>query len=212
MPERYNKAIVIGDVCVDVHLAIRDLLMDDVIKEVPYFITPGGTSGGSAVMLSKLGVDTSFLGTIGVDYGGRYLKECFEKLKIDTSLMIEKKDLNTINVFAFIDEQGERHLWGFPRVSQAYVDLDFNAVDINKIKTASWLHSSGMTLLKQGSIRESLPLLYKTAYEAGVPTSFDFNTRVKDLSFLDEEAVFAIENILLIELILLIFQFAYQKN
>ena len=196
MPEKRNRAIVAGDACVDIHIRVQDLLDDALGKAVPYHLSLGGTIGGTAAALAKLGVDTAFLGSIGSDYGGRYIKEEMDRLGIDTSLLIVKEELNTINVFAFIDEEGERHLWGFPRTEQAYCDLDPGKIDWNEIKNASWFHSSGMTLLSGGSIIETLPELYQIAYEAGVETSFDLNTRVSDIRLLDPQVTEAIRKIL----------------
>ena len=194
MPECFNKAIVIGDACVDIHLKMSDLLAD--LQVTPYRMVLGGTSASCAGTLARLGTDTAFLGTIGNDFAGRFILSQLEKLGIDTSMTIVKDELNTVNILAFIDESGERHLWGFPRVDQAYPELDLDRVDLNKIKTASWLHSSGMTLLAKGSMQENLVELYKAAYEAGVATSLDLNTRVCDLKELDPKGVKAIYEIL----------------
>ena len=195
MPDRFDKAIVIGDACVDVHLSLSDLIKADPNIPLPYHMNTGGTSAGTAVALRKLGVKTAFLGTVGNDFGGRFIMDELRSIGMNTDMMIVSDDLNTINVFAFINDEGERYLWGFPRVDHAYAQLDIDQIDLDKIRTASWLHSSGMTLLSRGSIRESLPELYKVAYEAGVPTSFDLNTRVNDLKNLDPEAVDAIRKI-----------------
>ena len=192
MPDRFNKAIVVGDACVDVHLRLNDLIEADPNKALPYETTLGGTGAGAAVILKRLGVDTAFLGTVGSDFGGRYLTDGFKQMGIDTGMVIESKDLNTVNVFAFVNESGERYLWGFPRVDQAYCELDMDLVDIEMVKTASWLHSSGMSVLAKGSLRNALPKLFRIAYDAGVPTSLDLNTRVNDLSLLDPDAVKAI--------------------
>ncbi len=196
MPDRFDRAIIIGDACVDVHIALNDLIHADPNRALPYHINTGGTSAGTAVALAKLETPTAFLGTVGEDFGGRFILDELKRLDIDTELMIVADDLNTVNVFAFINDEGERYLWGFPRVDHAYSQLDFERIDIDKIRKASWLHSSGMTLLAKGSIRQSLPKLFQIAYEAGVPTSFDLNTRVNDLSLLDEEAVEAIRKTL----------------
>ncbi|MBR5340389.1 MAG: carbohydrate kinase family protein [Erysipelotrichaceae bacterium] len=191
MPEGFNKVIVIGDACVDIHIRLEDLLSNSA-KEMPYRMSLGGTSGGTIASLSRLGVDTAFLGTIGKDFGGRFIREKMEELGVDTGMLIEKEELNTINVLAFIDNEGERHLWGFPRVDQAYADLDLSRIDMDKIRSASWLHSSGMTMLTNGTMRENLPEVFRIAYEAGVETSFDLNTRVSDLNLLDPISVEAI--------------------
>ena len=84
MPEGWNKIVVAGDACVDVHLRLNDLL-DVSGKPVPYALSLGGTIGGTAAVLAKLGVDTAFLGTVGKDYGGRYLKEQMDALETAVS-------------------------------------------------------------------------------------------------------------------------------
>ena len=193
MPDRFGKVIVVGDACMDVHLQISDILAD---VQIPYETTLGGTCGGSVAMLSRLGVPTAFLGTLGNDYAGRFILKELTSLGVDTGRVIVKVELNTINVYAFIDEEGERHLWGFPRSEQAYPDLDMDRIDTDRIRTASWLHTSGMSMLAKGSIQESVPELFRIAYEAGVPTSLDLNTRVADLRLLDPKAVEAITNTL----------------
>ena len=192
MPDPFRRAIVIGDACVDIHMRIADIEAEDQNTPIPFHMSSGGTIGNTAMVLNDLGVETAFLGTVGKDFGGHFIRSRFSEMGIDTSLMIDSDDLNTINVFAFIDDQGERHLWGYPRTQNAYPELDIDLVDKDKIRTASWLHSSGMTMLKKGSIQKSLPELFRIAFEAGVPTSFDLNTRVSDLSLLEEEAVEAI--------------------
>ena len=37
--------------------------------------------------------------------------------------MITEPELNTVGVFAFIDENGERYLWGWPRTAQSFKSL-----------------------------------------------------------------------------------------
>ena len=189
MPDKFNKVIVIGDACVDLHIKFSDIVQVTKVKEMPFHMCLGGTSGGTSVALAQLGVENALLGTIGNDYGGRFLLDEFKRCGIDSSMLIVKDDLNTVEVFCFIDETGERHLWAFPRVDQAYMYLDTDCIDIEKIKSASWLHSSGMNFLNKGNNAEVIPELFRIAYEANVPTSFDLNTRVEDLSLLRPEAV-----------------------
>ena len=51
-------------------------------------------------------------------------------------------------------------------------------VDLDEIKNADWIHSSGMVLVAESSAREAVLEIFKLAYEAGVTTSFDLNLRV----------------------------------
>ena len=105
-----RPVIVIGDACVDVTVRLADLMVGhsdvyDSERLLPT-ISGGGTSANTAVALSKLGVDTAFMGTIGDDYGGRFMLREFAERGIDTGLTIVD-DSNTIFVFAFIDPEGE---------------------------------------------------------------------------------------------------------
>lgn len=192
----FNKVIIAGDACLDITIHLKDFLNEDATKQMPYKDNCGGTSANTALVLANLGVETSFLGTIGDDFGGKKILEELKENNIDTSLTIVDESLNTVNVMCLIEDNGERHLWGYPRVNIANGELDIKQIDISKIKTASWFHCSGMTLLNNGNIKNVLPDLYKVAHEAGVPTSFDFNTRVSSKELLDEKAYEAIEKIL----------------
>lgn len=189
MPEsRFDRVIVIGDACVDVTVSLASVMGsgDDEYgsQRLKPTLTGGGTSANTAVALSKLGVPTAFMGTVGDDYGGRFMLKEFAQNGINTDFTIVDKS-NTIFVFAFIDPTGERTLWGFPREDCSYARLDLERIDLAKVRTASWVHSSGMAYMTEGSIRENLPKIFKAAYEAGVPTSFDLNTRVGDPEKLD---------------------------
>jgi fructokinase len=125
------------------------------------------------------------MGTIGDDQYGRYILRDFESLGIETKHLIVASELNTVGVFAFIDEFGERYLWGWPRVDQAFKEIDMDKVRLEDVREAAWVHSSGMALVHDSSARESIIRILKEAYEAGVPTSFDLNLRV-DQGALDE--------------------------
>ena len=179
-PEKKGPAIVIGDACVDVTLKLSEFsnVHETESKRRPVLIQAGGgTSANTAVALAKLGVPTSFMGSLGCDYAGRFMLRDLESAGVSTKNIIVDSELNTVMVFAFINDQGERVLWGYPKEATSYSELDLAKVDLNEVRNARWLHSSGMNYLNSGSIRESLPEIYRIAWEAGVPTSFDLNIR-----------------------------------
>ena len=194
-----RPVIVIGDACVDVTVRLADLMVGhsdvyDSERLLPT-ISGGGTSANTAVALSKLGVATAFMGTLGDDYGGRFMLREFAERGIDTGLTIVD-DSNTIFVFAFIDPEGERTLWAFPREGCSYANLDLNKIDLDRVRRAGWVHSSGMAYMTGGTTRENLPKVFRAAYEAGVPTSFDLNTRVGEPENLDPDIRRAVEETL----------------
>lgn len=178
MPEQ--KVIVIGDANVDIIVPYPKFLNQErTLVDYPNpCLQGGGTSANTAVALSRLGVQTGFVGSVGDDQYGRFIQKDFAVEKVDTSQLIVEPNLNTVGVFAFIDETGERYLWGWPRVEQAFKIMDDEKVNHQEIMQASWIHSSGMALVHDSSARETILKVFKEAYEAGVTTSFDLNLRV----------------------------------
>lgn len=174
------KVLVVGDATVDIIVPYPKFLNEE--RTLVDYPTPciqgGGTAANTAVALSRLDIPTGFIGTIGDDQYGRYVVKDFKEEKVDTEQLIIEPDLNTVGVFAFIDEHGERYLWGWPRVDQAFKVIDMNKVNTSKIKNASWVHSSGMAIVHDTSARETIIRIFKKAYELGIPTSFDLNLRV----------------------------------
>ena len=174
------KVLVAGDANVDLIVPFPRFLNDRrTLVEYPNpCLAGGGTCANTAVALSRLGVRTGFAGTIGCDQYGAYIKKDFEKEGVDTACLIEDARKNTVCVFAFIDEQGERYLWGWPRVDQAFKEMDLERMGSAWIKDTAWLHSSGMAIVDDTSARSSIIRMFRTAYENGIPTSFDLNLRV----------------------------------
>lgn len=200
MCEKHSSpVIVIGDACVDVTVSMASIMsgISDVYhsERLEPHLTGGGTSANTTVALSKLGVPTSFMGTIGADYGGRFILREFAQNNIGTEFTIVD-DSNTIYVFAFIDPTGERTLWAFPREGCSYANLDLSRIDMERVKQAAWVHASGMTYMAEGNTRANLPAVFKAAYEAGIPTSFDLNTRAKQPEDLDPDIRRAVEDTL----------------
>ncbi len=183
-----HNVIVVGDANVDIIVPYPKFL--DQEKTLVEYPTPvmqgGGTSANTAVALARLGIPTSFIGSIGDDQYGRYIKKDFQDEGIDISDLIIEPALNTVGVFAFIDENGERYLWGWPREKQAFKVIDEEKISFKKIREAAWVHSSGMALVYDTSARKTILKIFKEACEAGVPTSFDLNLRV-DSGKLDPE-------------------------
>lgn len=178
MPE----IIVVGDANVDI------------IVQYPRFLDPekthvvwpnpemqgGGTSSNTAAALAKLGLGCAFVGTVGDDNYGRFVRDDLAELGVDVSGLVVDPSLNTVGVFAFIDETGERYLWGWPREKQSFKVIDENRVDFERVCRADWVHSSGMSLVYDTSARSTITRIFHEAHAADVPTSFDLNLRVDD--------------------------------
>ena len=190
-----KRVVVVGDACLDIIIPLKQFADNFEGRETSNIIpeiSGGGTCANTAVALKKLGIDTAYVGTLGTDYGGKFLYNELNSFGIDTEFTVVDPDLNTANVFAFIDAKGERHMWAFPKENLSFSYLDLSKIDLDKVKRSKWLHSSGMNYLFDGPILEVLPELFKIAFEAGVITSFDLNTRVakpENLSYNISKAV-----------------------
>lgn len=191
------KVIVAGDANVDILVHYPRFLNEERTRvEWPNpEVVGGGTSSNTAAALARLGVGTLFVGTVGDDTFGRFVRRDFEDLGVDVSGLVTDASLNTVGVFAFIDETGERYLWGWPRVDQSFKVIDESRVDFDAVRSADWVHSSGMSLVYDTSARSTIARIYREAHEAGVPTSLDLNLRVDD-GVLDPDFAAALEQII----------------
>ena len=79
-------------------LTIGEVLIDltqtgKVARGIPQFAAnPGGAPANLAVAASRLGAQTAFIGKVGADAFGRYLKEVLQENKVDVSGMAVDAD------------------------------------------------------------------------------------------------------------------------
>lgn len=177
-----NEVVVVGDANVDIIVPFPRFI--DETRERTTWEHPqmqgGGTCANTAVALARLDVPVLFVGTIGDDQYGQYVRKNLSEAGVDVAGLVSDTRWNTVGVFAFVDEQGERYLWGWPRERQSFKELDVDMIPMPRIRAASWLHASGMVMAYDTSARETLIQVFEEAHAAGVPTSFDLNLRVLD--------------------------------
>lgn len=174
------RVVVAGDANVDIvvqYPRFLDKERRDVIWPNPE-VVGGGTSSNTAAALARLGVECSFVGTVGRDSNGRFAVDDLTNCGVDVSGLVVDPEVNTVGVFAFVDETGERYLWGWPRERQSFKVIDEAEVNFKSLRSADWFHSSGMSLVYDTSARSTITRMYREAREAGVPTSLDLNLRV----------------------------------
>lgn len=195
MPE--TEVIVVGDANVDIIVQYPRFLDEDRTRVVwpnPE-VQGGGTSSNTAAALAKLGVACAMVGTVGDDSNGRFVRDDLAGCGVDVDGLVVDPSLNTVGVFAFVDERGERYLWGWPRERQSFKVIDEERVDFDRIRSSAWVHSSGMSLVYDTSARSTIARIFREAHEAGVPTSLDLNLRVDD-GVLDPDFASALDAIM----------------
>ena len=70
---------------------------------------PGGAPANLLTVASHMGYKTAFIGKVGTDMHGAFLKKTLQKEGIDTTALIEDEHYFTTLAFVEIDENGERN-------------------------------------------------------------------------------------------------------
>ncbi|MDQ0163168.1 aminoimidazole riboside kinase [Aeribacillus alveayuensis] len=73
-----------------------------------YQKSPGGAPANVAVGLARLGAKSTFLGKVGDDVLGRFLKETLQNYGVNVSYMLLTKEVRTGAVFVTLSANGER--------------------------------------------------------------------------------------------------------
>ncbi len=167
-----------GDTAVDLIIFSPEVKNGVKIMSHTPCIHPGGSGANTAVALARLGIPTHFIGTVGEDQFGRIVQQNFIDEKVGIEQLFIESQLNTVCVFAFVDNDGERFLWGWPRVHQSYQVIDFHKINLDLVKKAGWLHTTGILLAYKSMGRETTRKVLEWANRKGVVTSFDLNLRV----------------------------------
>ena len=171
-----NAVVVIGDANVDlsVRLPARSGNRE---QPPPPVLTLGGTAANTAVALAQLGVGVSFVGMVGDDGYGRFVRRELDALQIDTRQLHAHAEAFTTQVLAIVDPDGERTLFGWPRRGSALTYLEPAHIATDVIAQAQWLHTTGMCLVESPT-RDSILHAMTVARDSGVPVSFDLNLRI----------------------------------
>ena len=125
-----------------------------------------------------LGIPTHFIGTIGEDQYGQVVQQDFIKENVGIEQLFIDPALNTVCVFAFVDNDGERFLWGWPRVNESYLSINFEDIDLDLVRQAGWMHTTGILLANESTGRDATLKALEWANNNGVITSLDLNLRV----------------------------------
>ena len=92
-----------------------------------------------AVAASRLGAQTAFIGKVGADAFGRYLKEVLAENKVDVSGMAVDADHPTTMAVVSVDATGERD-FSFYRSANADVMLSKEDISEGALKAAKIVH------------------------------------------------------------------------
>lgn len=162
-------------------VAIGEVLIDLTQKGVDelgvgqYAANPGGAPANLAVAAARLGASTAFVGKVGRDAFGNYLRAVLEENQVDTEgLLADEKEHTTLAVVS-VDETGERS-FSFYREPSADVNLKAEEIPQALLKDTRILHFGSVSLTAEPA-RSATLYAAKTARENGCLVSYDPNYR-----------------------------------
>jgi sugar/nucleoside kinase (ribokinase family) len=161
--------VVVGDLNVDLVLtglpalpAYRELRL---AKGMRFVL--GGSSAIFACNAARLGAKVGFVGKVGEDEFGGFLRRRLERSGVDTShLLIDRSGDTGICVSMSFPE--EYAMVSYPGVRETFLAEE---VDLGYVRTARHLHMSGFYL--QRGMQAGAAGLFRGARQAGMSTSLD---------------------------------------
>ena len=152
--------LTIGEVLIDLTQTGKDE------RGIPQFAAnPGGAPANLAVAAARLGAQTAFIGKVGADAFGRYLKEVLAENKVDVSGM----------AVVSVDATGERD-FSFYRSANADVMLSKEDISDEALKAAKIVHFGSVSLTADPSRTATLDAAAR-AKKLGAIITYDPNYR-----------------------------------
>ncbi|EAA1980724.1 aminoimidazole riboside kinase [Salmonella enterica subsp. enterica serovar Java] len=178
-----NKIWVIGDASVDLVPERAD----------SYLKCPGGASANVAVCVARLGGDCGFIGCLGDDDAGRFLRQTLAQNGVDvTSLRLDPQQTSAVLIVNLTPE-GER---SFTYLVHPGADTFVSTQDLPAFGTSEWFYFSSIGLTDSPA-REACLEGARRMKAAGGHVMFDVNLRVSMWRDINEIAPLLAESIAL---------------
>ena len=136
---------------------------------------PGGAPANLLTAASHMGYRTAFIGKVGMDMHGAFLKKTLEKEGIDTRALVEDPETFTTLAFVEINENGERN-FSFARKPGADTQLRREELDQQLLSDCQIFHFGSLSLTDEPS-RSATWEAARLAKAAGALISYDPNYR-----------------------------------
>ena len=140
-----------------------------------FICNPGGAPANVLAMESLLGGKTAFIGKVGNDYFGSFLKQSIEKSNIDTEGLVITDKIPTTLAFVHLDASGDRS-FSFYRNPGADMMLSKEEVKTSLIDNCRIFHFGSVSLTEEPS-RSATKFAVDYARRQKKIISFDPNYR-----------------------------------
>ncbi|HFK7187214.1 TPA: aminoimidazole riboside kinase [Serratia odorifera] len=154
------------------------VLGDAVVDLVPettnsYLKCPGGAPANVAVGVARLGGSSGFIGRVGNDSFGDFLRQVLQDEGVDTRHMAADPHYHTSTVVVDLANDGER---SFTFMVTPSADLFLQPSDLPQFKSGEWLHVCSIALSREPSRSTTFGAMERIR-AAGGWVSFDPNIR-----------------------------------
>ncbi len=136
---------------------------------------PGGAVANVLAACAKFGHKTAFIGKVGNDMHGHFLKETLTEAGINTTAMRMADDVFTTLAFVALSPGGER-IFSFARKPGADTQLRSDEVDAAILSNTKILHLGSLSLTDEPT-RSATYHAVRLAKKAGAVISYDPNYR-----------------------------------
>lgn len=158
-------------------ISIGEMLIDFTPGKEPnsYVRNPGGAPANAVIAMARNGLDTGFIGRLGEDDFGRFLKETLEADGVKVLCPELLKEAITTLAFVTLYENGERS-FTFARKPGADMLLTEEDVKEEDIAGCRMVHAGSVNMTKEPARGANVKAL-RLASEKGKLVSFDVNYR-----------------------------------
>ncbi|MCT4598841.1 MAG: carbohydrate kinase [Vallitalea sp.] len=136
---------------------------------------PGGAPANVLAYLAKLNKKTAFIGKVGNDQFGYFLKDTLCNNKIDTKGLKFDEQINTTLAFVHLKEDGDRE-FSFYRNPGADLNLKNDDIDYEIVKNTKILHFGSLSLTDNPARATTFKVL-DYAKQHNILISYDPNLR-----------------------------------
>ncbi len=136
---------------------------------------PGGAPANVLAVLSKFGVKCAFIGKVGNDVFGEFLRNQLLDLSIDCRNLVSDSYYNTTLAFVTLDDKGDRS-FSFYRNHGADTRLSAEEIDLELIRECKVFHFGTLSMTHEPSLSATIKAV-EFAKSSGKIISFDPNYR-----------------------------------
>ena len=165
-----KKVLCVGELLID-FMCVDKMPLE---KGVNFIKKAGGAPANVSAAISRLGGEASYLGKVGNDSFGKFLRGELERFGVDTTGLASDNEHPTTMAFVSIDESGERDFEFMTGADQNLVPED---IDLSWFDSFEIIHFGSATPYIGGKFEATYDTLIRKAKESGKIISYDPNYR-----------------------------------